>query len=417
MKIVILGTRGIPNHYGGFEQCAEYLALGLVKRGFEVVVYNSHNHPYQDKEWKGVQIVHCYDPEDKLGTAGQFIYDLNCILDIRKRNFDIVLQLGYTSSSVWGWLLPKKAVVTTNMDGLEWKRTKYSDKVKKFLRYAEKLGVKYSDHLISDSIGIQDYLKEKYKADSTYIAYGATLFENPDSAILKTYQLLPYQYNMLIARLEPENSIDVILEGVAQANISSPFLVIGNHQTKYGDYLKQKFAAFSQIQFIGGIYNITALNNLRYFSNIYFHGHTVGGTNPSLLEAMASNCLICANDNSFNKYILGKDAIYFKNANDVAIHLSNVNYHDAKHQSMLIENNQKIIEIYDWELITDQYAKHFNEIVGELSNSQTSSFETIDSFVVPPNVKTAPSKTLVTPNKIIRDSIKTEKATVLEQSL
>lgn len=82
MKIAILGTRGIPNYYGGFEQCAEYLAVGLVKRGFEVIVYNSHNHPYQEKVWNGINIIHCYDPEYKLGTAGQFIYDLNCIISL-----------------------------------------------------------------------------------------------------------------------------------------------------------------------------------------------------------------------------------------------------------------------------------------------------------------------------------------------
>ncbi|MBD0285886.1 MAG: DUF1972 domain-containing protein, partial [Flavisolibacter sp.] len=96
MHIGIIGTRGIPNNYGGFEQCAEYLAAGLVKRGFRVSVYNSHNHPYQEKEWKGVNIIHCYDPEYKWGTAGQFVYDLNCIRDARKRSFDIILQLGYT---------------------------------------------------------------------------------------------------------------------------------------------------------------------------------------------------------------------------------------------------------------------------------------------------------------------------------
>lgn len=363
MKIAILGTRGIPNHYGGFEQCAEYLALGLVKRGFEVVVYNSHNHPYQGKEWNGVQIVHCYDPEDKIGTAGQFIYDLNCILDVRKQKCDIVLQLGYTSSSIWGWLLPKKAVITTNMDGLEWKRTKYSEKVKKFLKFAESLGVKYSNHLISDSIGIQDYLKEKYKVDSTYIAYGATLFENPNEATLEKYQLLPHQYDMLIARLEPENSIEIILDGVAKANLSRPFLVIGNHNTVYGNYLKEKFSTSSQIQFIGGIYDINFLNNLRYYSNIYFHGHTVGGTNPSLLEAMASNSLICANDNSFNKYILGDDALYFNDAETVALHLMNVDYHEKYCQTMLSNNTGKITSFYDWELIVDQYANHFAAIM------------------------------------------------------
>jgi glycosyltransferase involved in cell wall biosynthesis len=367
MKIAILGTRGIPNHYGGFEQCAENLALGLVKRGFEVIVYNSHSHPYQEKEWNGIQIVHCYDPEDKLGTVGQFIYDLNCILDIRKRKFDIILQLGYTSSSIWGWLLPKKVVVTTNMDGLEWKRTKYSEKVKKFLQYAESLGVRYSDHLISDSLGIQNYLKEKYKVNSTYIAYGAILFKYPDSEVLKDYDVTVNQYDMLIARLEPENSIEVILDGVVKANVSRPFLVIGNHETTYGNYLKNKFSIHTQIQFIGGIYNIEVLNNLRYYSNIYFHGHTVGGTNPSLLEAMASNSLICANDNPFNRYILGNDAIYFNDANDVALHLSQVTCQEPEYQLMLKENSLKITQIYDWELITDQYVNHFLAIRGILN--------------------------------------------------
>jgi glycosyltransferase involved in cell wall biosynthesis len=364
IKLAIVGTRGIPNYYGGFEQCAEYLALGLVKRGFEVIVYNSHNHPYQDKEWNGVQIVHCYDPEEKLGTAGQFIYDLNCILDVRKRNCDVILQLGYTSSSVWGWLLSKKTVVTTNMDGLEWKRTKYSEKVKKFLRFAESLGVKYSDHLISDSIGIQDYLKEKYDATSTYIAYGATLFETPDLSLLKDYDLIPHQYDMLIARLEPENSIEIILDGVVQADLLRPFLVVGNHETTFGNYLKNKFSTHSQIQFVGGIYNMEVLNNLRYYSNIYFHGHTVGGTNPSLLEAMSSNSLICANDNTFNKYILGKDAIYFQDSNDVSNQLLKVVYHQEKYQLMLVENSKKITTVYDWEIITDQYAQHFFDIEG-----------------------------------------------------
>jgi len=362
MKIAIVGTRGIPNHYGGFEQCAEYLALGLVKRGFEVIVYNSHNHPYQEKEWNGVQIVHCYDPEHRLGTAGQFIYDLNCILDVRKRHCDIVLQLGYTSSSIWGWLMPKKSIITTNMDGLEWKRTKYSSKVKKFLLYAESLGVKYSDHLISDSIGIQNYLESTYSAKSTYIAYGATLFENNEIQIINNYGLKSNDYDMLIARLEPENSIETILDGVAKANLTRPFLIIGNHETSYGKYLKDKFSAHTQIKFIGGIYNIDVLNNLRYYSNIYFHGHTVGGTNPSLLEAMASNSLICANDNDFNRYILGNDAIYFKDENDIMNHLLHIKYNDIHSQNMLVENQKKIVTIYDWEIIVDQYAGHFHAI-------------------------------------------------------
>jgi len=364
MKIAILGTRGIPNHYGGFEQCAEYLALGLVKRGFEVVVYNSHNHPYQESEWNGVTLKHCYDPEDKLGTAGQFIYDFNCIRDLPKQHADVVLQLGYTSSSVWGWLLPRNTVVTTNMDGLEWKRTKYSSKVRKFLLWAESLGVKYSDHLISDSIGIQDYLKEKYDAESDFIPYGANLFLEPHAEVLKDYNLQPYLYDLLIARLEPENSIEIILDGVAMAETGRPFLVIGNHNTDFGNYLKDKFNRHHSILFIGGIYDINILNNLRYYSNVYFHGHTVGGTNPSLLEAMASNSLICAHNNSFNKYILGPDALYFTIKEEVAEIMVHTDKTEGEFQTFLTNNNQKITDIYSWDTITGQYADHFIKITG-----------------------------------------------------
>src|SRR5450432_900655 len=126
LRIGISGTRGIPNHYGGFEQLAEYLSAGLAEKGHEVVVYNPHNHPYKEKRWKGVSIVHCYNPERITGTAGQFIYDLNCVMDARKRNFDVLLMLGYTSISVWERLFPKKSTIIFNMDGFEWKRKKYS---------------------------------------------------------------------------------------------------------------------------------------------------------------------------------------------------------------------------------------------------------------------------------------------------
>lgn len=367
MKIAILGTRGIPNYYGGFEQCAEYLAVGLIERGFDVLVYNSHNHPYQEQHWKGVELKHCYDPEDRLGTAGQFIYDLNCILDIRKRNVDVILQLGYTSSSVWGRLMPKSVVVTTNMDGLEWKRTKYSKYVRQFLQYAEKLGVKFSDYLISDSIGIQNYLKDRYSQDSVFIPYGAHLFESPEPAVLNDYSLCQYKYDMLIARLEPENSIEVILDGVASSNVDRPFLVVGKHLTKYGEYLKSKYAAVRKIRFIGGVYEIDKLNNLRYYSNLYFHGHTVGGTNPSLLEAMASNSLICANDNPFNRYILNEDALYFNSAADVEKHLRKANNDHPLYRNMIVANRKKIKNIYAWDIIIDQYADHFRKIQGKLT--------------------------------------------------
>ena len=369
MKIAILGTRGIPNHYGGFEQFAENLSLGLVHKGHQVTVYNSHNHCFQESSWKGVEIVHCYDPEYLLGTAGQFIYDLNCILDCRKKHFDVILELGYTSSSVWfsPFLSKRKYVVTTNMDGHEWKRSKYSKTVKKFLKYAEKLAVRNSGHLIADSVPIKMYLQGRYNAEATYIPYGAEVFHNTDVSLLEQYSLTAYNYDMLVARLESENSVEMILHGVAQSTAGRPFLVIGNCQTKYGLYLQEKFARYSNIRFLNGIYDINVLNNLRYYSCVYFHGHTVGGTNPSLLEAMASSALICAHDNIYNASILRDNAHYFRSAEKVREVLDTVDRNHPENKKKVAYNLQSIATSYTWDKIINQYILHFEKISGLVS--------------------------------------------------
>lgn len=365
MKIAILGTRGIPNYHGGFEQFAEHLSVFLVKNGHDIYVYNSSLHPYQKQEFKGVKIVHCKDLEDRIGTIGQFIYDLNCILDLRKTKFDIVLQLGYTSSSIWHRFLPKASCIITNMDGLEWKRTKYRYWVQRFLKHAEKLAVKSSDYLISDSIGIQKYLEREYGIESNYIAYGANPFTSPNEDVLLKFNLNPYKYNMLVARLEPENNIETILDGVVASHRKEPFLVIGKHNVnKFGIYLKEKYKRNENIRFLGGIYNFEQLNNLRYFSNLYFHGHSVGGTNPSLLEAIASKALIIAHDNEFNKTILNSNAYYFKSADDISKYLTTIKKVSSREK---IEMAFKDLENkYNWDLINNQYLNFFNECVAKL---------------------------------------------------
>jgi glycosyltransferase involved in cell wall biosynthesis len=361
MKIAILGTRGVPNYYGGFEQFAEFFSVYLSQKGHEVYVYNSHNHPYQEKTFNGVRIIHQYDPEFKIGTAGQFIYDLNCILDSRNRSFDIILQLGYTSSSIWNKLLPKKSIIITNMDGLEWKRTKYSKLVQKGLLYAEKLAVKSSDFLVSDSLGIQKYIQEKYQIDSTYIAYGATTFNNPNEDLLSQYQLEKYNFNIILARLEPENNIETILDGVAWSHDKTTMLVIGNYDTKFGVYLKEKYKEINNIRFIGTLYNLEHLDNLRYFSNLYFHGHSVGGTNPSLLEAMASKALIIAHNNEFNRAILKSNGFYFSNAEEVKNMLQIVKKSD---NLPMIQNNFEAIENeFNWNKINEEYLQLFNKCI------------------------------------------------------
>ena len=361
MNIGIIGTRGIPNNYGGFEQFAEFLSVSLVEKGHEVSVYNSHKHTFQEKTYKGVEIIHCFDPEYKIGTSGQFIYDFNCIRDARKRSFDIILQLGYTSSSIWAKWLPKKSVIVTNMDGLEWLRSKYSKTVQSFLLKAEKWAVNSSDYLVSDSIGIQKYLDKKYNVSSEYIAYGSDLFNDPNEEAIEKYDVNKSEYNMLIARLEPENSIETILDGVVKSNSNYPFLVIGKHETSFGEYLKSKFKDDSRIKFIGAVYNQDELNQLRFYSNLYFHGHQVGGTNPSLLEAMGSQALIAANDNNFNRAILQNDALYFSKSSDVKRLIDNTIKNDNLTK---IEDNVKKIELeFNWNFIIGKYESFFKKIL------------------------------------------------------
>ncbi|MDP5027632.1 MAG: DUF1972 domain-containing protein [Flavobacterium sp.] len=366
MKIAILGTRGVPNYYGGFEQFAEFFSVYLADKGHEVYCYNSHNHPYQEKTFHGVHILHQHDPEYKYGTFGQFIYDYNCIMDARKRDFDIIIQLGYTSNSIWFFLMPKKAINIINMDGLEWKRSKYSWPIQQFLKVAEWLAAKSGDYLVADSLGIQTFLKEKYKKESTYIAYGAHLFDAPNESILQQYQVEVGNYNMVMARFEPENNLDMVLEGVAlNKEDKTPILVIGKHETKYGAYLKNKFKNFQNIRFIGGIYNLEHLNNLRFFSNLYFHGHSVGGTNPSLLEAMASQALVIAHNNDFNKGVLKENAYYFSNSIEVKKILNTVKKNDNLH---FIKNNyQAIANDFNWEKINGDYLQLFEKCMGESS--------------------------------------------------
>lgn len=353
MRLAIIGTRGIPNNYGGFEQISEFLSVGLAARGHEVSVYCSHNHPYQQLTWKGINLIHCYDPEYRLKTAGQFIYDLNCIRHARKAHFDVLLFMGYTSSSIWRRLFPKGSLIISNMDGLEWKRTKYSKPVQRFLKYAEKLAVRHSHYHIADSEVIKDDLAERYQINCFYIPYGAGKQLAANESYLELYDVQKNDYFMLMARMEPENNIDMILEGFANSGSSKTMVVVGNPENTYGRYLRHKYLATANIKFIGSIFDQQLIHSLRAFSSIYFHGHSVGGTNPSLLEAMASGALIAAHQNPFNQSILGGNGFYFSSSDDVSEIMT---YIEKQKETLKIQSNlERIRTEFNWEKVIDQY--------------------------------------------------------------
>ncbi len=363
LNIGILGTRGIPNHYGGFEQFAEHLSQDLVDRGHSVSVYNSSLHPYKQNKWRGVRIIHCRDMEHRLGTAGQFVYDLNCINDARKRNFDVLLHLGYTSDSVWCWRWPKQTIHIVNMDGMEWLRTKYSKPVKRFLKWAESLAAGHAQVMVADSPGVQEYILGKYGKKPAYIPYGATLFNQPDPAILKKYDLFPRRYLLMITRMEPENNIEMAIQGYLASGHPDPLFIIGNITNTYGRYITAKYRA-PGIRFSDAIYVQDELDNLRYFSSLYFHGHSVGGTNPSLLEAMACGCRIAAHENRFNRAVLGDEADYFPDADHIRMIITTPAPPAQLEQRQQL-NWQKIKTIYTQQRVTDAYEQLMLQACGE----------------------------------------------------
>lgn len=364
MKIAILGTRGIPNSYGGFEQFAEYLSVGLVELGHSVTVYNVHFHEYDQPEFRGVTIRKIYSPEKQIGAAANFVYDYLCMKDALKQDFDIIYEAGYHSNAPSYYLLKKNSpIVITNMDGIEWKRSKWNYLTRQLIKKLEKIAVRKSDYIVSDNKAIQKYYKKEFNAESFCIAYGADIVDDFDQKLVSPYGAIANNYFLLIARLEPENNIEMILDGYLLSTDNRLFLVIGNVDTKYGRFLQEKYKN-TTISFLGAVYDKRVLDSLRHYCSLYFHGHSVGGTNPSLLEAMATGALIASHDNEFNKSVLNINALYFVKDKDVASIINSLDSWDDNEKKVFIANNRtQIINSYSWKSIVFQYENLFREIL------------------------------------------------------
>jgi len=228
LSIGIIGTRGIPNQYGGYEAAVQELAPRLVEMGHQVVVYCSSLQKTNPVSWKGVKLVYSLDPENKLGSFGQFIYDMISNIKSKKNNHDVIFHMGYTSDSLWVRLWDKRATHITNMDGMEWMRSKYSPKVRSFLKKAEQWAAVHSKTLIADSHGIKDYLEENYDTPVAHITYGVTIPEEFNVSVLKEFNLIPYKYDLIVARIVPENNIEMIISAKINSDDEIPLIIYGN---------------------------------------------------------------------------------------------------------------------------------------------------------------------------------------------
>lgn len=374
MKIAFISTRGIPNNYGGFEQFAEYISVGLVRRGHEVVVYSPHFHPYREPDYKGVRIKHIYSPEKWIGSSvGSFFYDFLSLRDaLKKEKFDIIYEAGYTSIvPAYIWFNVKRIkypLFTTNMDGLEYKRTKFNRWVQKFVFWEERMAVKHSHFLIADNMGIHDYYREKYGKESKFLAYGADIHEDYDEDILKEFGLEADGYFIVVARLEPENNLFMAIEGYLASGQygKRPLVIVGKTNTPYGKHLVERYGDDRNIRFVGGIYDFRKLNSIRHYSYAYFHGHSVGGTNPSLLEAMASGCFILAHDNIFNRAVLGENALYYGSTDAAMEMLDGIDQAVSAYKKEYTGRNLEVIRRdYSWEKLVDEHEEYFKWMLAQ----------------------------------------------------
>jgi glycosyltransferase involved in cell wall biosynthesis len=317
MHVSILGTRGVPSRHSGFETFAQDFALFLLSRGHEVTVYcqaEEHEQPGEDS-WNGIRRVTI--PAGK-GSVGTMAFDLKAIRH-SMREKSVVLTLGYNTGAFN--LLYRFASMPNimNMDGLEWKREKWSRPAKAWFWLNEWAGARVANHLVADHPEIGRHLSRHTSPDKiTVIPYGSDSVTSAPEGLIQKYDLVAKGYYLLIARPEPENYILEVVRGYSQRERGVPLVILGNYKLDGTAYQKTVLrAAGPEIRFLGPIFDRAIVKALRFHARAYVHGHRVGGTNPSLVESLGAGNAVIAHDNRFNRWVAGEGARYFQSSADL----------------------------------------------------------------------------------------------------
>jgi glycosyltransferase involved in cell wall biosynthesis len=318
MCIRILGTRGVPAAHGGFETFAEQLSLYLVSKGWRVVVYcqDEGTGPVFEDTWQGVERVHIPVAQD--GPKGTIVFDWQATAHAAKHK-DLCLTLGYNTAVFCALLRLKGIPNLINMDGIEWSRMKWGPVAKLWFWLNDWAGCWLGNHLVADHPQIKLHLQSRVSADKiTTIPYGADAVTSAPAEPVLAMGLVPGQFLTVIARAEPENSLLEIVQGFSAKPRGVQLVVLGNYQEDNAYHRAVKAAASPEVRFVGAIYDKTVVQALRFHSAAYVHGHQVGGTNPSLVEALGAGNAVIAHDNRFNRWVVGEGAMYFNGAESFA---------------------------------------------------------------------------------------------------
>lgn len=359
LRIGIAGTRGIPANYGGFETFAEEISRGLCELGFEVTVY-CEDGPMRQPALGNVKLK--YIPIKK--STNQAVYFFWSFYKALWEN-DIVLVTSTGASYIYpiNKLFFRRKVIT-NTDGVESRRSKWSFWEQKYLLFSEYLAVKWSDAIVADALGIADYLYKHYRrmAPVSIIEYGAHPVET-STEHYREFGVESGRYLLVVARLEPENNILMMLEGYAMSDIEMPLLVVGNILKT--DYV-QKLLEFAndRVKFLGGIYNKEVLNSLRFNAFGYLHGHSVGGTNPSLLEAMGCSSICICHDNIYNREVTNHNMFYFSDALQLAAQIRAISIlSEEELQNRKALALTRVKSYYSWKNMCEKYSKLFAKLL------------------------------------------------------
>lgn len=346
MNIAIVGTVGVPACYGGFETLVENLLCEGEQEQNLTIYCSSKVYPNKLLKYKNADLVYIPLNANGVQSIPYDIYSLFHAAFIKKSGN--ILVLGVSGAIFFPLIrLFSKTRIVTNIDGLEWKRNKWSASAKRFLKFSEKIAVKYSDIVVADNKGIADYVKDEYDVDAEVIAYGG------DHAIVKKPSVFDANYALALCRIEPENNVELILESFSTTDKKLKF--IGNWaNSDFGCLMKNKYQQYSNIEIIDPIYDIEALFEIRQKCSFYVHGHSAGGTNPSLVEMMHFSKNILTFDCNYNRASTEDGAEFFSNVEELV--------HQIEHENSL-NNADSMKEIaqrrYTWKIVKHQYFSLF----------------------------------------------------------
>jgi glycosyltransferase involved in cell wall biosynthesis len=356
VRIAILGTRGVPARYGGFETAAEEVGRRLAEWGHEVVVY-CRNPGQTQRTYNDMQLVNL--PSIRTQAFETFSHTgLSVAHAIARTRPDVAFLFNAANAPFVPILRAAGIPVAIHVDGLEWKRAKWGRHASAYYRWAEERSTRWAQAVIADSEGIVDYLFDAHGIVATYIAYGApTPLSNP--LRLAELGVRARAYHLTVARFEPENHVAEIVAGYVSSSCRLPLVVVGD--AAYGDrYRRAVFDAAGsddRVRFVGSIWDQQLLDALYGAAASYLHGHSVGGTNPSLLRAMGLGAPVIANDVPFNREVALQNGRYFRTPADLARLCEEVEADPARAMARGDAGRGDITCRYRWDDVAASYEK------------------------------------------------------------